>query len=194
MNTKRNMKYTVQDVIDFVNDGNQSEISEFSSDDVDEIQDYRSENNQEIPNTPITDESESEDEVPLSKLVENKSTSSCSTADQCTSVNDPQSQPKHHYRWRKKDTMVVDRTFESNFSDPPLDDMTPLQYFKLFITDDIIDSVVEQTNIYSFQKNDKSINTDHEEIMSLIGMNMKMGISKLPSYKLYWSRELRYSP
>ena len=137
MNTKRNMKYTVQDVIDFVNDGNQSEISEFSSDDDDKIQDYRSENNQQIPNTPITDESESEDEVPLSKLVENKSTSSCSTADQCTSVNDPQSQPKHHYRCRKKDTMVVDRTFESNFSDPPLDDMTPLQYFKLFITDDI---------------------------------------------------------
>ena len=127
MNTKRNMEYAVQDVIDFVNDWNQSE---FSSHDDDEIQEL--ENNQEIPNTPITDRSESEDEVPLSKLVENKSTCSCSATDECTFANDPQSQPNHHYRWRKKYPMVVDHTFESNFCDPPLDDMTPLQYFKLF--------------------------------------------------------------
>ena len=130
--------------------------------------------------------------MPLSSLVNNKS--AFSTAGQGTSTNNHQSNPKHHYRWRKKDTIVGNHTFERNFPDPPLEEITPLKYFKQFITDDIIDCVVEQTNIYSFQKDAKSTNTNREEILSLIGMHMKMGIITIPSYKLYWSRELRYSP
>ena len=185
MNNKR--RYTTQEVIDFVTDGNQSDMSEFSSDDDDD--EFVPENNQETLNIPTDgselEGSESEDEVPLSSLVNNKS--AFSTAGQGTSTNNHQSNPKHHYRWRKKDTIVGNHTFERNFPAPPLEEITPLKYFKQFITDDIIDCVVEQTNIYSFQKDAKSTNTNREEIMSLIGMHMKMGIITIPSYKLYWS-------
>ena len=47
------------------------------------------------------------------------------------------------------------------------------------------DIVLEQTNIYSLQTIHKSIDTNGAEIMSLIGMSIKMEILQLPSYKLY---------
>ena len=94
MNNKR--RYTTQEVIDFVTDGNQSDMSEFSSDDDDD--ECVPENNQETLNIPTDgselEGSESEDEVPLSRLVNNKS--AFSTAGQGTSTNNHQSNPKHH--------------------------------------------------------------------------------------------------
>ena len=69
--------------------------------------------------------------------------------------------------------------------------MSPLQYLSKFHKTALLDIVVEQTNIYSFQTIHKSIDTNFAEIMSLIRMSIKMGILQLPSYKSYWSRELR---
>ena len=66
--------------------------------------------------------------------------------------------------------------------------MTPYQYFWKFFPHEIITDVVEQTNLYSYQKETE------EEIRSLIGVMMKMGIVSLPSYKCYWSQQVRYSP
>ena len=91
---------------------------------------------------------------------------------------------------RKRDTIVCDHSFLKQFSEPSLEDVTPLQYFSMFITTALLDIVVEQTNIYSFEIIHKSINTGCAKMMSLIGMSNKMGILKLPSYKSYWSREL----
>ena len=72
--------------------------------------------------------------------------------------------------------------------------MTPYQYFRKFFPDEIVTDVVEQTSLYSYQKKQKNIMTTEEEIRSLIGVTMKMGIVSLPSYKCYWSQQLRYSP
>ena len=35
--------------------------------------------------------------------------------------------------------------------------------------------VVEQTNLYNIQNTGQSVNTNHNEVEQLIGMNMKMG-------------------
>ena len=69
--------------------------------------------------------------------------------------------------------------------------MKPLQHFSMFITTALLDTIVEQPNICSFQTIHKSIDINRAEIMSLIGMSIKMGILQLPCYKSYWSRELR---
>ena len=45
-----------------------------------------------------------------------------------------------------------------------------------------MDLVVENTNLYSVQKTRKNVNTNREEIKNFIGMNMLMGIIKLPQY------------
>ena len=70
--------------------------------------------------------------------------------------------------------------------------MTPLQYFKLFFTDEAVALITEQTNLYSVQKSYKSIDVNAKEMETFIGTNMLMSIVKLPSYKNYWSQKLRY--
>ena len=101
----------------------------------------------------------------------------------------------HTYNWHKKDTMEGQHIFKGTFSDPPLnEDISPLSYFQKFITPKLIDEIVAQTNLYSFQKKHKNIKTSLSEIMVLIVMSIKMGIVSLSSYANYWSRELRYPP
>ena len=63
--------------------------------------------------------------------------------------------------------------------------MTLLLYFSKFITTEFLDILLEQTNFYSLQTIYKSIDTNCAEIMSLIGMSIKMEILQLSSYKSY---------
>ena len=65
--------------------------------------------------------------------------------------------------------------------------MTPYDYFKMFITLEIIDCEVKQTNLCSFQKNQKSINTNVSEILSMICIVIKMVLVSLPSCRQYWA-------
>ena len=71
---------------------------------------------------------------------------------------------------------------------------TPLEYFKFFWSDELIDLVVEQTNLYSTHKTGYSVNTNHDEIEQFLGMNIMMGIIQLLSYAMYWSQKMRYPP
>ena len=53
---------------------------------------------------------------------------------------------------------------------------------------------MEQTNLYSIQKNGKSINTNKDEIEKFLGMHMMMSILLLPAYHMYRAKETRYAP
>ena len=78
------------------------------------------------------------------------------------------------------------------FSPPPVRKKTPLEYFKMFFPESLLRMIVNNTNLYSVQKNTKSVKTSIEEIKTYIGMKILMGIIKLPSYRNYWSGALRY--
>lgn len=69
--------------------------------------------------------------------------------------------------------------------------LTPYYFFNLFISDEIIDDIVFQTNLYAEQEyqktNKKYIPTTVKEIKVFIGLNLLMGIKPLPSYRDYWS-------
>ena len=103
----------------------------------------------------------------------------------------------HNYRWRKKPPAEFDITFKDDeFSLPPegADEMTPLNYFKIFWSDDIINLLVEQTNLYSVQQTRSNINTNKSEIEQFIGIQMLMSIVSLPAYYMYWAVDTKYSP
>ena len=159
--------------------GNQSYFSSFSSDEEenDEIEDAVRNN---VFNNEPTDAAESDDDIPLASLA--GASNQASSNDQGRANNKP---VQRVYRLRKRDTIVCDHSFLKQFSEPSLEDVTPLQYFSMFITTALLDIVVEQTDIYSFETIHKSINTGRAKMMSLIGISMKMGILKLPSYKSY---------
>lgn len=46
--------------------------------------------------------------------------------------------------------------------------------------------------MYSVQRSCKSVDVSETEIATFVGMNMVMGVVKLPSYENYWSQKLRY--
>ena len=59
-------------------------------------------------------------------------------------------------------------------------------FFPENIMKDILE-IIENTNLYSFQKSCKNINTDVEELKGLIGMNISMDIIKIFLLYDYWS-------
>ena len=63
---------------------------------------------------------------------------------------------------------------------------SPMKFFKLFLTQDIIEHITFQSNLYatqlSYQNNSTAINKiDKSEIESVIGIILMMGIHKLPN-------------
>jgi len=93
-------------------------------------------------------------------------------------------------RWRKRQPIHYDVAFKGEpFPPPPLEEYTPLQYFKQFFDNALIDHLVEQTNLYSMQSTGNSIAVDHDEMEMYLGLLVMMSIIKLPQICMYWSKE-----
>lgn len=97
------------------------------------------------------------------------------------------------YQWLKKDFISPN----TDFSGPPLTSedvsslQTPLQYFRQFVSKDMIDALTENTNIYSFQTKNKSVNTNPKEIEQMFGMYLRMGLSPMNGCRMYWEADTR---
>ena len=50
-----------------------------------------------------------------------------------------------------------------------------------------------ETNCYAMTKDNKFIDVTKQEIYSYLSITLYMGIIRLPSYKLYWEKELNYT-
>ncbi|KAL7870991.1 hypothetical protein SRHO_G00084880 [Serrasalmus rhombeus] len=103
--------------------------------------------------------------------------------------------PQDRYRWLKKD-------FTSpctNFSGPDVTSgavnlHTPLEYFQRFVSEDMIQALTENTNVYSLQKNGTCLNTSNKEIEQMIGMYLKMGLMQMSGVRMYRETDTRYTP
>lgn len=68
---------------------------------------------------------------------------------------------------------------------------SPQEIFNFLFTDELIDMIVEQSNLKSIQNNaNKPANITKEEIEQFIGMVIFMSCVKLPSTRLYWSKHV----
>ena len=88
-------------------------------------------------------------------------------------------------------------------------DMTgksPLDFFKLFVTDEMLDHVVEQTNIYADQYIDSTTLPPHSrvhgwrkqrhdraELQKFLAMTITMGLVNYPHMEDYWSTSWPYA-
>lgn len=68
---------------------------------------------------------------------------------------------------------------------------TPLDYFSVFVTDDIIEYIDEESNLYSIQCTGKSIYVSQNEVKTFLLLKLLMGIIVLPDYTDYWDTDLR---
>lgn len=81
---------------------------------------------------------------------------------------------------------------EKIFMKPP-DTISPLEYFYKFLSNDIIDLMVEQTNLYCVQLKGTSLNVTTDEMKDFIAINILMGVVTMPAYTEYWSNFLRFN-
>ncbi|XP_063634975.1 piggyBac transposable element-derived protein 3-like [Cydia splendana] len=95
-------------------------------------------------------------------------------------------------KWLK--TTLKNRGFidENLYKAPNVRLETALNYLYLFLTPDIIEDIVHNTNLYSVQQTGKSIQFSNGELKKFLGIEILMGIIKMPAYTDYWARKTRY--
>jgi hypothetical protein len=82
---------------------------------------------------------------------------------------------------------ATDVTYNSTFSDPPNDDLSPPNYFEKFIDNTIIENLIDQTHLYSAQNTGKSVNTSVIEMCQFIGIRVLSVSVQMPKYRIYWT-------
>ncbi|CAG4947572.1 unnamed protein product [Parnassius apollo] len=75
-----------------------------------------------------------------------------------------------------------------------MENITPLQLFRLFYTEDLLEIISFQTNLYAAQTSKNYKPTTPEEIDVFLALNLVVGIKKLPSYKDYWASAPDFMP
>lgn len=132
--------------------------------------------------------SSSDDDIPLSTYAKKQGTSQKPKAAKKSAT------ASSKFVWKKTGKHPnVTVNCKAVFTEPPSDELQPIQYFKKYFTEDMISKIVEQTNVYAAQSGSNFL-TDSTEIEQYIGILLKMGLVKMPRYTMYWSKELRYSP
>lgn len=133
----------------------------------------------------MTDDFESEDEIPLKQLATNITVSSNFS-----------NKNKKQLKWKMitTETNVEHVKFQGSslLPDDILQLNTPYKIFKFFISDKFLEEVVHQTILYSTQtRPNKPINTSKEELQRFIGVAMWMSLIKQPNTRRYWAPNTR---
>lgn len=98
------------------------------------------------------------------------------------------------FRW-KSGKFEHSAIVEAPKYNPPFDADTksPLDYFHAFFSEDIIDLIVDNTNLYSVQSGAmKSVNVTKDDIKDFIAITLMMGVVQMPAYRDYWANDLRF--
>lgn len=82
-------------------------------------------------------------------------------------------------------------------------DASPLDFYHLLVTEDILNKIVVETNSYASQQISKNISphscvrkwkdTNLAEVKTLLGLIIWTGLVQLPSYELYWSNSVIFT-
>lgn len=95
-------------------------------------------------------------------------------------------------KWYSSNTTDVLNPF-TKYSGPkniPANVSSPLDVFLCLFPEELITHITEQTNLYALQKFGDPVKfkkTTNDEIKIFLGINILMGIKKLPAIKDYWS-------
>lgn len=82
-------------------------------------------------------------------------------------------------------------------------DKPPIFFFKLLVDDDLVNNIVVETNRFAAQKKDSALqkwsrinkwkDTNSEEIMTFLGIQIWMGLVRAPKLADYWSKKKLYA-
>lgn len=84
-----------------------------------------------------------------------------------------------------------DVTFHGSQEATPPRLRDPLDYFREMISDNLIENIVYQSNLYSVQRSGRSICTTKSEIDLFIGLYLRMGLIQCYSVRAFWASATR---
>ncbi|KAF2896023.1 hypothetical protein ILUMI_10153 [Ignelater luminosus] len=132
----------------------------------------------------------SDDKDPLPKVLSKFPTPDVESSGCDSEDNIPlaQLQKKKPIIWKKVAFLVVPMPFmESHGPSIPDNVEYPYKVLLTLFTEDIVNNIVFQTNLYATQQSRPFTPTAKDETLVFLGINILMGIKLLPSYKDYWS-------
>uniref|UniRef100_A0A3B4UI05 PiggyBac transposable element-derived protein domain-containing protein n=1 Tax=Seriola dumerili TaxID=41447 RepID=A0A3B4UI05_SERDU len=172
-------RYTVENVISMIMDGNSSDLEQLGEDEDEDD----GEEEEWTPNATLTEgSSESSDEEDFrdetvkqtSAEVEGPTTTTQSTT---TKQSAECKDKRKEYRWRKVEYEPPAVEFEECVEEASEErcEWTPYMYFKQFVTDEMLQEIADQTNLYS-----------------VLGMYTHMGLVQMPNVRAYWEMETKH--
>ncbi|KAF1385313.1 hypothetical protein PFLUV_G00106440 [Perca fluviatilis] len=174
---RREPRYSVQDVIEIIQNG-ESEV-EMELNDTDESDEDSDED--------VCQQVDKENQPPMDRPADNYVDIEPKT--------NQHTMPRDGYRWLKKDFISPNTDFSGlDITGDDISLHTPLEYFQKFVSEDMIEALTQNTNEYSFQTHGTSVNTTAKEIEKVFGMYLKMGLVQMAGSRMYWETETRYSP
>jgi hypothetical protein len=118
------------------------------------------------------------------------------------SVEVNQSTPKHkqlRFSWKdgslQKNHESVQFTGISTAEVEVEELQSPVEFFRYFVTNDIIELIVQQTALYSAQQRPgKPLKVTAKEVEQFIGIALYMSLVRLANSRSYWSSQFRVDP
>ena len=81
------------------------------------------------------------------------------------------------FRWRRHLRPLLSRVPDDDFEDAPENEVTPLEYFHLFLNEEMIYHLTLETNRYSVEVTGQSIDCKLWEMKKFVGIAIQMGMS-----------------
>lgn len=180
-------KYSVEDVLNMINDGNSSEIEQFGEEDDDGSDEEWTPKGMAATEGSHSDSDEEDEPVDETDIPVTSKQSK-------TKQSAKDKVKKKAYRWRKVPFESPNVDFDRHIDNVCIErsEWTPYIYFKQFVTDEMNQEIAQQTNLYSVRKLGTSVNTTPKEIEQVLGMYMHMGLVQMPNVRAYWEMETKY--
>jgi hypothetical protein len=98
------------------------------------------------------------------------------------------------YKFEKRRPFVPPQLppFIPELETPAPDDQFPIEYVNMFLTDDMIENLVLESNKYATEKTGLCPNFTKAELRTYFGMYYMIGIVRLSKIDDYWGSDLRY--
>ena len=100
-------------------------------------------------------------------------------------------EPQKSCKWKKKQDISHPPLPEYVHTPPPFVP-DPYVYFRMFFTDELLENISYQTNLYATQQSvNTTFKTTPDEIMNYVAVLLYMGVVPMPSLDDYWSVKTR---
>lgn len=128
-------------------------------------------------------------------FIDNQDTSEDEDEDDGENPSEDESSSSKTPRWKTCHTSASTAQPEWSHILPSANEiLSPYQYFKGLLSDDLLELIVDESNLYSIQCNPaKPLNLTVQELEQFFGTVLHMSLFGLPATRMFWSNSSRIS-